>query len=89
MSDSLDEIIELEGMCIYRMPTHDCVSDDIKMAYIDGSGDAYNECAKLADKAKHELPIEIIKALRKAAFNQNITLNIAIEEVNKVFNTLG
>ncbi len=87
MSESLNEIIKLKGMCIFGKPEHVNVSDDIKIAYRDGSGDAYNECAELASKIKHELNVKIVSALRKSAFNQNITLNIVVEEVNKVFNT--
>jgi len=87
MSESLNEIIALNGMCIYGKPGHENLTDEEKIAYRDGSGDAYNECAKLANKVKHELNVEIVSALRKSAFNQNMTLNIAIEEVNKAFNT--
>ncbi len=87
MSESLNEIINLNGMRTYGKAEHENLTNEEKTAYRNGSGDSYTECAKLANKAKRELNIEIVLALREAAFGENMTLNIAIEEVNKIFNT--
>ncbi len=52
MMKELDEIIALDGMCIFGKPEHQEESDEVKKAYRDGSADAYAECADLARAVK-------------------------------------